>query len=241
MAPRARRSSVTAEWRTIQSTLLLGALVLASLLIVGMSTNVEARARVVRAGGPTSGKVSLTFDDGSNRSACARITKTLRAHGVKGTFFINGMHVKNAPAAWRRILKGMAVGNHTRLHLDLPRQSDRVIRNEIRTNEAIHERFLRRPMQKFFRPPYGSFNVRVRRIAGRLGYAQMVLWNVSTRDWSASATVASVVARATDAPPGSIILMHCMRSVTPSALPAIIRHYEARGIKLVGLKRLLRQ
>lgn len=187
------------------------------------------------AGPPATGAVALTFDDGYVRGRCAVIARTLREAGATGTFFINGNYLKAAPDAWRRILAGQAVGNHTRSHRDLTRESDLVARKQIAYNETLHERILGVPMLKVLRPPYGAQDARVRRIAGALGYSHTVLWSTDSGDWKRSATVRSIVRRATGAPPGSIILMHCGPAATPRALPRIIRHYEARGIRLAGL------
>ena len=153
-----------------------------------------------------------------------------------GTFFVNGIHLASAPSAWRDILAGQQVGNHTRSHLRLTKQSDQVVRRQIVQNEALHERILGRPMLKVLRPPYGAQDARVRRIAGELGYRLTPSCGASTtRDWQRSATVGSIIDRATGAPPGSIILMHCGPRETPLALARIIRHYQARGITLAGL------
>ena len=214
-------------------------MVVVTLVLFGALPTSAADARLVSSGSRHSGAVALTFDDGWNRSACARIGRTLRAHHATGTFFINGKHIRREPVKWRCILRKQQIGNHTRSHHDLTAQSTEVVRRQIRGNEAIHKRYLDRSMLKVFRPPYGAQNHRVRQIAAASGYRRTVLWNIDTRDWSSAATVSSVVSRAIGARPGSIILMHCARSVTPRALPAIIRHYQARGIKLVGLRRLL--
>ena len=208
---------------------------LASLVVAASPVVGSAEAIRVTSGPRATNAVALTFDDGYRRSACASIARTLRAHGATGTFFINGTHLAAAPAAWRDILAGHQVGNHTRSHLRLTRQSDQVVRRQIAQDEALHERILGRPMLKVLRPPYGAHDARVRRIAGELGYARTVLWSVDTRDWQRSATVGSIIDRATGAPPGSIILMHCGPRETPLALARIIRHYQARGITLAGL------
>jgi peptidoglycan/xylan/chitin deacetylase (PgdA/CDA1 family) len=183
--------------------------------------------------------VALTFDDGYDRAACGRIARTLRAHHARGTFFLNGVNLRKAPDAWRRVLKGQAVGNHTWSHADLTHLSEAAIRAQIVHNETVHERILGRPMLRVLRPPYGAEDGRVRSIAGQLGYRRTVIWNVDTLDWRSSATVGSIVSRAIGAPPGSIILMHCGPLETPRALPAIIRHYQARGIELTGLGHVL--
>jgi peptidoglycan/xylan/chitin deacetylase (PgdA/CDA1 family) len=196
-------------------------------------------ATIVKAGPRSSGAVALTFDDGWNVGACARIANILRKRNVIGTFFINGRELKQHPSRWRRILDGMPVGNHTRTHRNLVRQSGEVIRKQLESNERIHERILGRPMLKLFRPPYGSHDRRVRRIAGELGYRYTVMWNVQPHDWSSRTTARQVRQRATGARPGSIILLHCRYASTVKALPKIIRHYKGRGIRLVGVDELL--
>ena len=203
------------------------------------STLGSAEAVRVSAGRPSSGAVALTFDDGYSRSACAAISSTLRSFGVTGTFFVNGLHVAEAPSRWRTILRGHELGNHTRSHRRLTIESDAVVRQQIYQNEGLQERIVGQPMLKLLRPPYGAHDRRVRRLAGELGYLYTVLWSVDSRDWQRSATVRSIIGRATGAPPGSIILMHCGPRETPQALPAIIRHYRSRGIRLVGLATML--
>lgn len=200
-----------------------------------------AAARVVTSGRRSSGVVALTFDDGTNVPACRRIARTLRQRNAKGTFFINGNHIKNQPGTWRRVLKGMPVANHTRSHYNLTTQSDRVVTKQIRENEAVHERYLRKPMLKMLRPPYGAYDSRTLRIAGSLGYGRVVLWSVDTFDWKSSSSASEIAARAKGAPPGAVILMHCSRSATADALPSIIRHYKRRGIELAGLRKVLRR
>ncbi len=133
----------------------------------------------------------------------------------------------------------MPVGNHTRSHHNLVYDSKLTIRKQIKQNETLHERVLGRPMTKVFRPPYGAYDRRVLRIAGKLGYKDVVLWTVSAADTSAAATVSSIIRRTTGARRGSIILMHCARSITADALPSIISHYKRRGIRMIGLDEML--
>ena len=197
-------------------------------------------ARVVRKGLRASGAVALTFDDGYNGRACGRIANILRKHDAVGTFFVNGRYLQDQPGRWRQTLEGMEVGNHTRSHRDLTREVHPVVERQIAQNEAIHEQVLDRPMLKVLRPPYGAYGERVGRIAKQLGYDRVVMWNVDTGDWRPNVKAKSIARRATGAPAGSIILMHCARDATVKALPKIIRHYERRGIKLAGLKKVLK-
>jgi len=216
------------------------ALVLAlALSLLTVAPAEAASATVIKAAPRSTGAVALTFDDGWNVSACTKIADILRARNATGTFFINGRELDARPAKWRRILAGMPVGNHTYAHKRLTGLSNDAIRRQIKRNENVHERILGRPMLKLFRPPYGAHSKRVRRIAGELGYRYTVMWNVQPHDWSSKTTAMQIVDRATGARRGSIILLHCRYGSTVKALPKIIRHYKARGIKLVGLDTLL--
>lgn len=203
------------------------------------SPSTSPAAIVVRKGSRRSGAVALTFDDGYNRTACARIANTLRRNDAVGTFFVNGQHLRAAPSKWRRILEGMEVGNHTRSHPDLTREPHPVVIRQIAQNEAIHEQVLGRPMLKALRPPYGAYGERIGRIAAELGYEHIAMWNVDTGDWRPGTKAGAIVRRATGAPAGSIILMHCSRNATARALPKIVRHYQQRGLELTGLSEVL--
>ena len=196
-------------------------------------------AMVVRRGPRSSGAVALTFDDGYDVRACASIARTLRRYDAVGTFFINGQWLKREPDRWRRILAGMEFANHTRSHRDLTQEPHRVVVNQIRSNEYLHETILGRPMLKVLRPPYGAYEDRIGRIARQLGYDHVVFWNVDSGDWKREAKPKRIVQAATGAPPGSIVLMHCAHQATAKALPRIVRHYQERGIEVAGLGTVL--
>ena len=199
-----------------------------------------ASAKVVRHGPRSSDGVALTFDDGWGVDSCERISKTLTQMSATATFFINGNHLRADPARWRRILKDFPVGNHTRSHLWLTRVSKQKIGNQLRNNQWIHREVLGRRMTRVFRPPYGAYDDTVRKVAAQRGYKHLVLWSHSSGDSSPAATVSSIIRRTTGAPRGSILLMHCGPSVTARALPAVIRSYQRRGIRLIGLDEMFR-
>ncbi|MGD8485883.1 MAG: polysaccharide deacetylase family protein [Chloroflexota bacterium] len=222
--------------RSVLSRALVLALVLSLLALVPAEA---ASARIIKAAPRSTGAVALTFDDGWNHKACSQIADILRARNVTGTFFINGRELEKRPWTWRRILEGMPVGNHTYAHKRLTGLANDAIRRQLQRNENVHERILGRPMLKLFRPPYGVYSDRVRRVAAEAGYRRMVLWNVQPHDWSPETTARQIVKRATGARRGSIILLHCRYGATVKALPRIIRHYKERGIRLVGLDELL--
>jgi peptidoglycan/xylan/chitin deacetylase (PgdA/CDA1 family) len=199
----------------------------------------QGAARVVSHGSRSASLVALTFDDGWSLDRCRSIAGTLRARHAPATFFINGSHLAAAPRAWREVLDGFEVANHTYSHPWLTRIGDHRIRRQIARDEAVVEEILGRPMLKAIRPPYGAYDADVLRIAGRLGYSVLVTWDASAADTARNATVASVVRHATAGGNGSIVLLHCGPVPTPSALGAVIHDYRARGYRLVGLGELL--
>jgi peptidoglycan-N-acetylglucosamine deacetylase len=210
-----------------------------ALAVIVADPAAAASATVVFNGSRSAPRVALTFDDGWSQGNCRRIAQTLRGRGVKATFFINSIHVTADPAAWRDILAGFEVANHTRSHPDLTKSSSSVIRKQIRRSEHEVEAALGRPMLKVLRPPYGAYDQRVLHIAGDLGYRYVLLWDTESADTSPSATVSRVIANASRGHNGSVVLMHCGPSVTPPAVGAVIDHYRAAGYHLVTVGQLL--
>jgi peptidoglycan/xylan/chitin deacetylase (PgdA/CDA1 family) len=208
-----------------------------ALLLVAVTTSAVVASDVIVHGSRERHWVALTFDDGWNVDRCARIANTLRSRGVMATFFPNGTYVRSAPSRWRSILRGFPVANHTYSHAWLDRLSASGIRSEITTNEAALERILGRPMLKLLRPPYGAYDGQVLDVAGALGY-RLVLWDVDSGDTLTSST-STVIDYATRGGDGSIVLLHCGPSVTPTALGSIIASYRARGFRFVDLATML--
>jgi peptidoglycan/xylan/chitin deacetylase (PgdA/CDA1 family) len=65
------------------------------------------------------------------------------------------------------------------------------------------------------------------------------MWDVSGGDTSSGATAASVRRASLRGTNGSIILLHCARSMTADALPGIIAGYRERGFRFVSVPELL--
>ena len=62
--------------------------------------------------------VYLTFDDGPIPEATPFILDTLKAFGIKATFFMVGDNVRKYPDLYERIkAEGHQVGNHTHNHI----------------------------------------------------------------------------------------------------------------------------
>lgn len=126
----------------------------------------------------TCSKLSQTFDDGPSL-ATERLLDNL---DHKTTFFNLGINIVNYPDVYKKILDGgHLVGTHTWSHPFLPSLSNEKIIAQLQwsiwaMNATGHH------LPKWFRPPYGAIDNRVRAISRMFGL-QAVLWDHDTFDW----------------------------------------------------------
>ncbi|CDO93319.1 unnamed protein product [Kluyveromyces dobzhanskii CBS 2104] len=123
-------------------------------------------------------KLSQTFDDGPSQH-----TLTLLDHlKHKTTFFTLGMNIVDHPEIYRKIVDGgHLIGTHTWSHPFLPSLSNEEIIAQLQWSIwAMNATGNHLP--KWFRPPYGGIDNRVRSIARQFGL-QSVLWDHDTLDW----------------------------------------------------------
>ena len=170
---------------------------------------------------------ALTFDDGPGRYSAA-ILDTLKAHGVKATFFMNGNNIWiYASQVQRMVAEGHQVANHTYNHPDLVQSSDALVRQEIGSlAQALTQITGRKGTGKtgfYLRPPFGSRNQRVLSLAG----VPVVCWSVDSSDWKyrdANHLVNYVSSQTRD---GDIILVHETVPSTAQGLDRLLTQVEA--------------
>ena len=126
-------------------------------------------------------KLSQTFDDGPSQHTL----KLLDDLKHKSTFFTLGMNVVDHPEIYRKIMeKGHLIGTHTWSHPFLPSLSNEKIIAQLEWSIwAMNATGNHTP--KWFRPPYGGIDNRVRSIVRQFGM-QSVLWDHDTLDWLAA-------------------------------------------------------
>ncbi|MFN8624187.1 MAG: polysaccharide deacetylase family protein [Chloroflexota bacterium] len=217
-------------------TLRIAALVAALLLLTGLPVDAVS---VVTRGSSAHRWVALTFDDGWSVGNCERIAASFRARGARATFLINGVNLDASPGRWRRLLRGMPVASHGYTHLDMTKLSTAGVISQVQRERWAFQRVLGRPGLSMLRPPYGAYDSHVLAAARSAGVARIVLWSVDTKDWVPGTSASTIYRRAIGAGSGGIVLMHCGPDATASAVPSIIRWYQARGYQLVGLGQLL--
>ena len=199
---------------------------------------------------PTEAKrMTLTFDDGPHPVFTEQLLDVLRDEGVQATFFIRGgaLDPGTAGLVRREAAEGHDVGNHTHGHLDLDRQPDEVVREEVERAHRDLTEILGRPPD-LIRPPYGRAPERVDAIAAPLGYRATVTWSVSTDDWELPGAEAIAERLVAGAQPGAIALLHdgCSptrpaesREGTVGGVAIAIPRLRALGYELVPVSRLL--
>ena len=126
--------------------------------------------------------VALTFDDGPDPEQTPRVLDTLRAHGVRATFFLIGSKAELHPEIVRRMAaEGHAIGIHTWSHTPgFPMlRSGAMAADILRCRESLRE--ITGVETDLFRPPYGVTNPMVARAVKRTG-SRCVGWSIRSLD-----------------------------------------------------------
>jgi peptidoglycan/xylan/chitin deacetylase (PgdA/CDA1 family) len=191
---------------------------------------------------PTSEKVcAITFDDWYDADRLESILATLKAAGVKATFFPTGACEANDPALVRSIVAaGCRIGNHSYSHPVLTKLTTAQIRSEIQMTEEAAAQAGAPDPAPLFRTPYGSWSRQVRSVLAAEGYVN-VLWSVTAGDTAPGGRLPSTAIKLImrGLKPGSIILMHASEWCSAQCLPELIRQIQARGYRIVDLAEAL--
>ena len=125
-------------------------------------------------------EIALTFDAGAETECFEDLIAALENSGVHSTFFITGNWAqKNRDCAAAITKHGHEVGNHTWNHLNLTKQTDNIVREEISRAEVILNELTGQSPRPLWRAPYGERDDRVLRIASNLGY-RSIYWTLDS-------------------------------------------------------------
>jgi len=173
-------------------------------------------------------RICMTFDGGSTAEVAVDVLDALRDHGIRTTIFLTGDFIRKYPDLVRRMAaEGHELGNHTLTH---PHLAPRYKRDPLWTKERVQKelldadralyQLLGRPMDPYWRPPFGEQTAELRRWAEEIGY-RTVSWSegADTLDWTTvkefnlyrngSATIERLEKRMRKADgDGLIVLMH---------------------------------
>jgi peptidoglycan-N-acetylglucosamine deacetylase len=185
-------------------------------------------------------EVWITFDDGPHPLNTPRILSALQRHDVRATFFFIGKQAEQYPEiVARAVAEGHHIGNHSYSHPFLTRLDRAAIRQEIIRADTVLAPYYQG--SKLFRPPHGDYDATVHAIATEVGY-QMVLWNLSTRDWNrpfqphAWVTLGTWLTRMI---PSAVILMHADLDCTADHLDEFLGHIRRLDVRFMPPDTLL--
>lgn len=198
---------------------------------------------------PGAGRVvALTFDGGANAAGLASILQTLRAAGVRATFFLTGSWAGANPGGVAEIAAaGHRVGNHSMTHPAFTSLTDAQISGQLAAAQAAILAGGADP-RPLFRFPAGDRDARTIAAVNARGYVA-VRWTVDTLGWkgtSGGITSQAVTDRTLAAlRPGEIVLMHLgsnpddATTLDADALPQIISRISQAGYAFTTLDALL--
>ncbi|KAF9383320.1 chitin deacetylase [Podila verticillata] len=123
----------------------------------------------------------LTYDDGPSEET-PRLLKKLREANVTSTFFVVGSRILEYPETLKQQVKeGHHIGLHTWSHAGMTSLTNEQIVAEIKWAEKIVFD-ITGLKTKYWRPPYGDVDNRVREILRQMGYVT-VIW---TKEWDSN-------------------------------------------------------
>lgn len=172
----------------------------------------------------TCSKLSQTFDDGPS----PHTMKLVENLSSKSTFFTLGVNVVRYPDIYHQLMdKGHLMASHTWSHKFLPSLSNEDIIAQFEWSIwAMNATGSHLP--RYYRPPYGGIDDRVRAI-GRMFGMQAVVWDHDSFDWQMESNppqrtrqhIINDIKRWKDANNGGIILEHDVYdSTTDTAIDA---------------------
>ena len=193
-------------------------------------------------GDPSEKVLYLTFDAGYENGCTAKILDTLKSHNVPAAFFLVGNYIEKNPDLVRRMVaEGHIVGNHTMHHPDMSKISDpTAFQKELSDLEALYTQVTGAQMEKFYRPPQGTYSAENLQMAKDLGYTT-VFWSLAYVDWNNHRQPTPEQAFSKLLPRihnGAILLLHSTSQTNAQILDELLTHYKNMGYRFAPLTEL---
>lgn len=214
-------------------------------LLLPRAAPVAPEVLLIERGNPDVPRVAITLDAGASAAPTPQMLETLRAHGVHVTFFLTGRWMRDNPELTRRIVaEGHEIANHSLSHPDFRTLDRAAMLEQLNATERIAQEIAGTSTRPFFRPPYGAYNREVLATVIEAGYLP-IYWTLDSLDSvgqpkSAAFLVERITTRLADEQAnGAIVLMHCGSQPTADALPQLLEHFAARGVKVTTVSEVL--
>ncbi|NEW08787.1 polysaccharide deacetylase family protein [Paenibacillus sp. SYP-B3998] len=179
----------------------------------------------------TGKKVYLTIDAGGPLIDVDLMLKSLKDNNVKANFFISGNNIKKNPDYLKRLVAdGHLIANHTMTHKDFNELTDDQIKKEVTDFEALYKQITGKDVEKYFRFPYGKYNMHNLSLVSGMGYTS-VFWSTAMRDWEPRKNGAEDPYNdiMNNLHEGNVILMHQGSKENMEALDRICKEIKKKG------------
>lgn len=188
--------------------------------------------------------LALTIDDGASAETVGAFIDFAYRTGARLTFFVTAYYPSwsvHRDALRPLVDSGQVqLGNHSWDHPYLTKLTEGQIADQLERAKAFLYNTFGTDGTPYFRPPYGSHNATVDRVAADVGYTVPVLWSDTLGDTATVVTADSLIQNAERAfAAQSIVLGHANRPTitqTYNQLTDIIRE---RSLSLVTLNDVL--
>ncbi|TFL00106.1 hypothetical protein BDV98DRAFT_509458 [Pterulicium gracile] len=134
------------------------------------------------------GHFGVNFDDGPFDKGSEELYDFLSSHGTRipTTHFVVGRHIRNLPQMFNRLVNEVKgdLAVHTYTHRQLtPLSNEEVVAELAWTMEIIRQSSGGR-IPRFWRPPTGDADNRIRALAKEVLGMEMIMWNFNTDDFT---------------------------------------------------------
>ena len=193
--------------------------------------------------GDTSQKVIyLTFDAGYENGCTEKILDILKKHNVPAAFFLVGNYMeRNADLVRRMVDEGHIVGNHTMHHYDMSKISQQAdFEKELKDLEALFTEVTGQELEKYYRPPQGTYSQKNLQMAKEMGY-KTVFWSLAYVDWKNDAQPSRETAFEKLLPRthnGAVILLHSTSQTNAEILDELLTQWSDRGYVFASIDKL---
>ena len=185
--------------------------------------------------------IYLTFDAGYENGNVEKILNVLQEQDVQGAFFILGNLIKRNPELVKRMeAEGHLVCNHTYTHKNITTISDEELDHELAKLENAYTELTGKQLDKYFRPPEGTFDKRSLKTISDKGY-KTVFWSFAYADWDNGKQMSAEAAKKKifdNLHNGEIMLLHPTSATNAAILNDVICELKSMGYRFGTLDEL---
>lgn len=179
--------------------------------------------------------MAVTFDDGPSPYT-KKLVDSLKKYNYNSTFFVVGQYV----TAKKSVLKesfnnGNEIGSHSYDHAKLTSLSESDIKSEFSKTKSVVKSAIG-IYPTLIRPPYGSFNDTVSKLAD----VPMIYWSVDTLDWKNRNVDYVYKEIIKSANKGEIILLHDSHPTSVDGFIKALPELNKKGYELVTVSELFK-